>query len=316
LSADDEYKHITNWAPIVGQWSLEKERNIYRGPQPAQQEQLGIHKFGICVSDVQFSEGEATSTIQLPEGEDGVAQDASAYILFGYRSVSDDYLGAGLAGYTSAYTITRYEPAFGWRGLAVAGSKTNLRPNKPYRVTVRMQGQRVTLIVDGIRVLEYVLEAPIPIGQLGQLAWGSGGVEFSNTFAKRERGKVFVVMQFSDPYQELYTDVIQEVAKDSGLEAYHVGEVSGPGIILDDIVRGIAEAAVVIAEITPTNPNVFYELGYAHALRKPTILLIEKGKPLPFDISGYRCLLYDNSIGGKRRVEEGLRKHLRAILCE
>ena len=87
-----------------------------------------------------------------------------------------------------------------------------------------------------------------------------------------------------------------------------------PGIILEDIVRGIVESKVIIAEITPPNQNVFYELGYAHALRKPAILLAEEGKALPFDISGYRCLFYENSIGGKRRIEEGLAKHLNAIL--
>jgi hypothetical protein len=70
---------------------------------------------------------------------------------------------------------------------------------------------------------------------------------------------------------------------------------------------------VVIAEITPVNANVFYELGYAHALGKDTILLAERGKQLPFDVSGYRCIFYDNTIGGKQHVEESLRKHLRNI---
>jgi len=76
------------------------------------------------------------------------------------------------------------------------------------------------------------------------------------------------------------------------------------------------EAKIVIAEITAPNQNVFYELGYAHALKKPTILLAEHGKTLPFDVSGYRCLFYENSIGGKRKVEEALDKHLKAILHE
>ena len=64
------------------------------------------------------------------------------------------------------------------------------------------------------------------------------------------------------------------------------------------------------------NENVFYELGYAHALKKPTILLADRTKKLPFDVSGYRCLFYENSIGGKRKVEEALEKHLKAILHE
>jgi nucleoside 2-deoxyribosyltransferase len=87
-------------------------------------------------------------------------------------------------------------------------------------------------------------------------------------------------------------------------------------MILHDIAQGIVDAKVVVAEITPANQNVFYEIGYAHALGKPTILLAERGKQLPFDISGYRVLFYENSIAGKKQVEEGLKKHLQAILRE
>ncbi len=101
-----------------------------------------------------------------------------------------------------------------------------------------------------------------------------------------------------------------------GLQALHAGEVYGPGIILEDIQRDIIDAKIIVAEITPPNKNVFYELGYAHALKKPTILLAEKDKALPFDISGFRCLFYENSIPGRRKFEEGLRKHLSAILHE
>jgi hypothetical protein len=132
----------------------------------------------------------------------------------------------------------------------------------------------------------------------------------------RLHGKVFVVMQFSELYKQLYSEVIQPVADEFGLEAYHVGEVFGPGVILNDIVQGLVEAKVVIAEVTPSNQNVFYELGYAHALGKPAILLAERGKQLPFDITGYRCLFYENTIGGKKQVEDALRTHLASIMRE
>jgi hypothetical protein len=140
---------------------------------------------------------------------------------------------------------------------------------------------------------------------LGLFTWGVEKVAFKNLCVRREPGTAFVVMQFSDPYQTLYADVIQPVIESYKLRAYHAGEVFGPGIILEDITRGIVEARIVIAEITPPNQNVFYELGYAHALKKPTILLADSTKDLPFDISGYRCLFYENSIGGKKKVEEG-----------
>jgi hypothetical protein len=108
------------------------------------------------------------------------------------------------------------------------------------------------------------------------------------------------------------------MTKQFGLHPYRADHVYGPGSILEDIIQGIETAQIVIAEITPTNENVFYEVGYAHALKKPTILLAEKKdrEKLPFDLSGFRCLFYENSIGGKRKVREGLKKHLQAILGE
>ena len=84
-------------------------------------------------------------------------------------------------------------------------------------------------------------------------------------------------------------------------------------MIVADIARQIVEADVVIADITPANPNVYYEVGYAHALSKPTILIAEKPTELPFDVSPFRTLFYENTIGGKAIVEAGLRKHLEAI---
>jgi nucleoside 2-deoxyribosyltransferase len=59
---------------------------------------------------------------------------------------------------------------------------------------------------------------------------------------------------------------------------YRADQVYGPGSIIEDVIRGIETAQIVIAEITPTNENVFYEVGYAHALKKPTILLANKDK--------------------------------------
>jgi hypothetical protein len=308
---NEQNQAITNWASIFGRWDFKSGIATYLGPPHPTPT-----PFGICISNVRFSDGEARVIVRLPKSDGGVSADASAYILFGYRSPSEEYFGAGLAGYSSAYTIMRSEPSRGFLGVALAGNKENLVAEQPYQVSVRLRGQNVLLEVNGIRVLEHVLEAPIPNGQLGLFAYGSGQVQFSETSVTEERGLVFVIMQFSSPYQELYKDVIQSVVEQFGLRAYHAGEVFTPGIILNDIVNGIAGAKIVIADITPPNQNVFYEVGYAHALKKPTILLVERGKQLPFDISGYRCLFYENSIAGKSKLEDGLRMHLKSILDE
>jgi len=303
------YEAIRNWAAIAGRWRFPSPADvIYESPQ-----QPNI-PFGICVSNVRFSEGDAKVTITLQKADDKPTSTGEGRILFGYRSMADPYISIGLGGFGFAYSIAQSDRARGWRAVSVAGSYDNLIVKHPYEILVRVRGQRLVLEVDGVQVLDHVLETPLPQGQLGLFTWGMDKVEFKNPCVRTEPGTAFVVMQFSDPYQTLYTDVIQPVIESYKLHVYHAGEVFGPGIVLEDITRGIVEARIVIAEITPPNQNVFYELGYAHALKKPTILLAESAKDLPFDVSGYRCLFYENSIGGKRKVEEGLRKHLDAIL--
>jgi nucleoside 2-deoxyribosyltransferase len=119
-------------------------------------------------------------------------------------------------------------------------------------------------------------------------------------------------MEYREPFDTFYQKVIKPQAE-SDFEVVRIDEKTGPGVIFQDMQREIAQADVVIAEITHSNPNVFYELGYAHALGKPTILLAQRGVDLPFDIRSFRVVFYDDSIGGKSRVEEDLSKHLEAI---
>lgn len=301
-----EEAELKNWAPVVGRWRIDDETITYEGPQAKTDV-----PFGICVSDARVSEGFISATVQLSkDSEDNIS---SGRILLGYRSSRDRYFSVGLVGYRRAYVLSEFSPDFGWRGNVVEGDERNLQEDKPYRIETKVVGQRIYLSVNNVRVFEHVLDRPLQFGQAGLYTWGHSKVIFSNVTARYLKPKIFVVMQFSEPYQQLYKEVIQPIANRFGFQAYHVGEVYGPGMILNDIVQGLIDAKIVIAEITPANQNVFYELGFAHALRKPTILLAERGKQLPFDITGYRCLFYDNTIGGKRQVEEALIKHLEAI---
>jgi hypothetical protein len=309
-----------NWAPIVGRWSIESatEGVNYLGPQSDH-----VRPFGICVTDTALTDGRINVKCFYGSSPEGPPPDRSGTVLLGYRSPTEHYVMIGLGGWHSAYSIGEYDPSSGWRALARAGADENLSPGQQHDIQVTLTGQRILLAVNGVRVLEHVLEKPLTGGQVGLWAFGDGPVHFSHFSIKSRPGKLFVVMPLTEPYQRLHEQVITKVAgeKQFGLEAFHAGEMCGPGVILHDIEQSIVDAKVVIAEITPAtesafNANVFYEIGYAHALGKPTILLAERErvKQLPFDISGYRVLFYDNTIAGKEQVEEGLRKHLEAIL--
>lgn len=304
MTANLETVSIENWAPVVGRWSTESGLAKYLGPQDG-----ALFPHGICVTDAALTDGNILTSLSWSEDED-----SSGRLLLGYRSPTDRYIIAGFGGWGFAYTIGEYDPGFGWRALATAGSANNLSPGKPYDLDVALAGQRLSLAANGVHVLEHVLEKPLTGSQVGLFAWGKGAVDFAGTSVRSRPGELFVVMEFSEPYKQLYEEVIRPVASKFDLQAYHAGEVFGPGMILQDIARGIIDAKVVFAEITPANQNVFYALGYSHALGKPTILLAQGERQLPFDISGYRVLFYDNTIGGKKQIEEGLSKHLEAIL--
>ncbi|MOA36985.1 hypothetical protein D3C78_1585460 [compost metagenome] len=64
--------------------------------------------------------------------------------------------------------------------------------------------------------------------------------------------------------------------------------------ILAHIAEQIAKSRLVIANISGRNPNVFYELGLAHALGKPVIIVSESLSDIPFDINSSRILAFDD----------------------
>ena len=79
--------------------------------------------------------------------------------------------------------------------------------------------------------------------------------------------------------------------------------------ILKDIVTAIAESDVVVADLTDANPNVYYELGLAHALRKQVVLLSQDVGTAPFDLRSYRILEY----GDRFDVFEHAKKQLSTL---
>lgn len=263
---------------------------------------------GICLSPRRLRSGSVSAAVRLHDLE------SAARIVLGFSAATGSYYSVGLGGYDFAYVIDLFTPGAGWRAVQAVGSKLQLSTEKTYQLHVDISGQRVSLTVAGVQVLDHKLAAPLQGDQTGLFAWGHGRVDFDHFSVSAHEPRIFVVMQFGEPYDSLYKEVIQPISSTIGFKAFRGDDVFRPGVILQDIRRGIVESDVIIAEITPVNANVFYELGYAHALEKPTILLANRNvEKLPFDISGYRVIFYDDAIRGKRGIEETLRKHLESI---
>jgi hypothetical protein len=280
-----------DWAPLLGRWSFEGSVAKYLGPLDTE------HPFGIALTNERLTRGAVGIGVNF-----SVPKNAAGRILFGYDPKREAYFSAGMGGYNRAFVIDEFVPGRGWQMLKGTGSNANLEEGRWYSLAVNLTGQNVELVVDGISVVETALPHPLIGDQVGLFAWDRAPVTFQDPTVSAAMPRAFVVMQFAEPFNSLYTEVIKPVAEGIGFETFRADDVFKPGIILQDIIR---------------NPNVFYELGYAHAIEKPTILLAEKptdvGKHLPFDISGFRVIFYDNTIKGKRTVESSLRQHLENI---
>lgn len=104
----------------------------------------------------------------------------------------------------------------------------------------------------------------------------------------------FVMMPFASPLGDYYTKIYKPAIEKAGLNPVRAdNEIFGTGKIIDQIWTGINSAKVLIAELTGRNANVFYELGLAHALRKPVVLISSTDVDVPFDLQHIRVIYYD-----------------------
>lgn len=106
----------------------------------------------------------------------------------------------------------------------------------------------------------------------------------------------FVMQPFAPPLGGYYETIFKPAIIKAGLQPLRAdAEIFGTGKIIDQIWRGIHEAKVLVAELTSKNPNVFYELGLAHALNKPVVLVSSNEADVPFDLRHIRVIIYDQS---------------------
>jgi len=281
---------------------------------------------GQAICDQRFTEGRISAQIEFDE----VDYRSMADILIQYDPASEELLSVSLGGGGTSFVSLRLWTTIqneanqtpnqrapkAWKYLRSGGERANLSAKRPYNLEILVRGSAITLIIDGVEIATEVLPFQLPGKQVGVFAAGHKDIHFRNFIVEPIRPQVFVVMQFNTPaYDALFNDVITPVCEEVGLRVFRADFTHLPGIVISDLTKQIAESRVVIAEITPVNGNVYYEVGYADALRKPLILIADKTvEALPFDVRPYRTIFYENSIGGKNKVQETLTKFLKNIM--
>lgn len=125
---------------------------------------------------------------------------------------------------------------------------------------------------------------------------------------------IFVLMPFLNDFKPIYDTHIKNVTNSLMLTVERADDFFATHAIISDIWAAICAARVIVADCTKRNPNVFYEIGLAHAIGKPVILITQNSKDIPFDISHLRHIKYEYTPPGMNLFEQNLKEALKAEL--
>ena len=124
---------------------------------------------------------------------------------------------------------------------------------------------------------------------------------------KKEDNKIcFCIMPFGHWFDRYYNEIFKPAIVCAGLEPHRADDLYTPSDIINDIWSYTTKAEVLLADLTGKNPNVFYELGLAHAISKSVIMVTENIDEIPFDLRSLRIIKYDRKLPewGKKLKED------------
>ena len=124
------------------------------------------------------------------------------------------------------------------------------------------------------------------------------------------KSNVFVIMPFDEHIFPVYEDHIKKVCDKKGYSCERADDISSASNIMNDIWSLINNADIIICDCTGKNPNVFYELGLAHAIGKNVICITQNTEDIPFDIKHIRYIKYEYNPRGMVKFEKTLGQYI------
>jgi hypothetical protein len=112
----------------------------------------------------------------------------------------------------------------------------------------------------------------------------------------------------------VYEDHIKPTCASLGLTVRRADDFFTADAIVEDIWKAIVSARLIVADCTDRNPNVFYEIGLAHTIGKPTILLTQRAEDIPFDLRHLRYITYQLTPRGMKEFETKFKQTVQTVL--
>jgi len=131
----------------------------------------------------------------------------------------------------------------------------------------------------------------------------------------RPKPTCFTIMPFGEWFDDYYEELYCPAIRAAGLDPKRADDLYRPSTIINDIWSYTQSAKLILADLTGKNPNVFYELGLAHALAKPAILITDSITDVPFDLRSLRVIVYDkNQPDWGDALQESITKSIKEIV--
>lgn len=109
-----------------------------------------------------------------------------------------------------------------------------------------------------------------------------------------EKKKIFVMMPLRHEFEPVYALIRDAAAKILwDAEVFRIDVIIHIKPIIDTLYQSIERSDLLIFDLSTMNPNVMYELGIAHALQRPVIVIAQNTESIPFDVRGVQLLIYD-----------------------
>lgn len=133
------------------------------------------------------------------------------------------------------------------------------------------------------------------------------------SLSKIDENLLSIMMPFDQSFNDVHNDIKNMITR-MGLTLKRADNVWEHHTIIQDIVTLICKSKVVLCDCTNKNPNVFYELGIAHALGKETIIITQNDGDIPFDLRHHRYIKYLNNSEGRQDLLSKLQDRINQLV--
>jgi hypothetical protein len=120
------------------------------------------------------------------------------------------------------------------------------------------------------------------------------------------RKMCFVAIPFAKEFLGTY-HIVKSVLEAEGWRVVRGDELLRPRNIMIAINERILSSNLIVADLTGQNPNVFYEVGMAHAYGRDLLALTQEAE-IPFDLAPERTIRYNSDVDGTKALTDDLKR--------